>query len=311
MEMFYLPEIVKFNLNRLISDDGLSFLRKEYERISDSYKRQCFKEDVSYSEALSYACARMPATYSASMYVLEEFFRKKKNFRIGSVLDIGSGTGALVFALVSHHTICEYTAVERSISMKKVFQQLIVNSGINITLINESIFSFLKINRKQYDCSFFVYSFNELHDGMRVLREVDKITRQFIFIIEPGTPSGFNNIKAIKKFARENDYTVIAPCANDVCPIQGKDWCHFSVRTPRTINHAFLKSAKLSYEDEKFCYVILSKKRSDIISENRIVKRPMKKKGHIIFDICTNKGLSRVVIPSKKITKNKTWGEEL
>ncbi|GHU15701.1 ribosomal small subunit Rsm22 [Alphaproteobacteria bacterium] len=309
--MHNLPEITKLNLKKLISEEKLSHLRANYQQLSDDYKAHRFRREISYGDAVAYACARMPATYNTIMYVLGEFHKKMPNFHADSVLDIGSGTGALMSAFISYNISPDYTAIEKSVNMKKVSEKLVENSPLKVKFQNKDILEFFKSNRANYDCTFLVYSFNEFKDKEKILDEIDKITTKCIFLIEPGTPEGFNNIKLIKELARNKSCAVIAPCAADICPLSPKDWCHFSVRLPRNANHTFIKNAKLSYEDEKFCYIIISKDSSENLSENRIIKRPIKRVGHMIFDTCTSEGIKRFTISNKVIDKKPSWGDEL
>jgi ribosomal protein RSM22 (predicted rRNA methylase) len=71
------------------------------------------------------------------------------------------------------------------------------------------------------------------------------------------------------------------------------DWCHFSVRVPRTREHRRLKGGSLSYEDEKFSYliafrsVIPASSPSTSPSPSRIVRHPYVEKGRITLTLCT------------------------
>ena len=309
--MFHLPEIIEFNMEKLIANEKLPSLRVGYERFSDDYKTQCFKKDMSYVESIAYACARMPATYSAAMHVLNEFHEKVKDSHIKNVLDLGSGTGALMSAFISYGIKSEYTAVEKSINMKNISEKLIENSELRVDILNKDVFDFFKTNQKTYDSSFLIYFLNELNDKKKILHEIDKTTENFIFVIEPGTPKGFDNIKLVKEFAQNRSYSIIAPCATDQCPMKHDDWCHFSVRVPRKMRHIFIKNASLPYEDEKFSYIIVSKTHPKNFSKNRIIRRPIKKVGHTILDICTDDGIKRIFTSNKTINKKLLWGDEL
>ncbi len=92
-----------------------------------------------------------------------------------------------------------------------------------------------------------------------------------------------------------------------------KPWCHFSVRVDRTSLHRKIKEGQLGYEDEKFCYVVLSKT-SLCTGLQRIVKTPLKLSGHLRFTLCTNEGLVEKVVSKKegegfKKAKKLEWGE--
>ena len=71
-----------------------------------------------------------------------------------------------------------------------------------------------------------------------------------------------------------------------------------------------MKNATLPYEDEKFCYVIFSKEETEFSNNKTIIKRPIKKSGHIIFDVCLASGVQRVV-RTDKASKKLQWGDQL
>ena len=79
--------------------------------------------------------------------------------------------------------------------------------------------------------------------------------------------------------------------------------------------HRYIKSADLNYEDEKFSYLIVSKENL-VSSENRIIRRPIKRPRHIHLTLCGINGLENIVISSKqkdvyKKARKAKWGEEL
>jgi len=79
-------------------------------------------------------------------------------------------------------------------------------------------------------------------------------------------------------------------------------WCHFKQRMQRTpLQLAAKQNSSLNWEDEKFSYVVLGKNFSSIpdvarnpeinkLDWSRIVRRPRKKGGHVIFGLCTPEG---------------------
>jgi ribosomal protein RSM22 (predicted rRNA methylase) len=67
----------------------------------------------------------------------------------------------------------------------------------------------------------------------------------------------------------------------------------------------------LSREDEKFCYIIISGNSVEQSSGDRIIKRPMKRSGHTIFDVCSENGAERRVLSNKVLGRKYFWGDEL
>jgi ribosomal protein RSM22 (predicted rRNA methylase) len=71
-----------------------------------------------------------------------------------------------------------------------------------------------------------------------------------------------------------------------------RDWCHFSQRVERTSLHRRLKQGELGYEDEKFSYVVLSRRETKPATA-RVVRHPLRHSGHVQLDLCTPAGVER------------------
>lgn len=301
-----LPSQIIEKIEELVAGLRMSSIAESYSYLSENYKRS-FSPDLQYRDALAYACARMPATFATIEYVMQKFHAKCADYTFDNVLDVGSGTGALM-CYFSQADI-SYHAAEKSESMIKVSRQIIENCNLKPEIYKGDVSSYLKGNIK-HSCSFFVYSLNEIANKAEVLQKVIDCTEDYIFIIEAGTPKGFELIQLAKQIAETNNCGIVAPCASLKCSLEKNDWCHFSVRLPRTKMHNLVKHSKLAYEDEKFCYIILSKKSFNCCSKNRIIRRPIKKSRHIIFDICSRDGIKRVISKNKSDRK-KEWGDEI
>ncbi len=300
--MFELPQDVVYTLKELSESETNSkkHQAKAYAELSKNYRNQNY-EELDSSQAIAYAQARMPATYNVIRYVLEKFKDKGETF--SNVLDVGAGVGTLKIALQNHEI--EYEAVEKSDSMRKVFKKL-NNSEIKIYAED-----FLKFHsEKQYQAVFASYFMNEIKDKNAVLKKLFSLAEQYVFIIEPGTPNGFKNIIEAKKLANQLSWYPLFPCASTGCNLSKQDWCHFSIRVPRTKLHTNLKNATLPYEDEKFCYIIFSKKETEFRNNNVIIKRPIKKSGHVILDVCSGQGIQRI-IRTDKLSKKRHWGDQI
>ncbi|MCR4624293.1 MAG: small ribosomal subunit Rsm22 family protein [Alphaproteobacteria bacterium] len=299
--MFDLPKNILFRLDELSETYGLDKNEaRAYSELFKNYRNQNFKE-MNFSHAIAYALGRMPATYGVIKYVLERFKNTGENF--SNILDIGAGVGALKIALQD----CEinYEALEKSEAMRKVFRKL---NGDNSKIYSKDFQKFQA--ETSYQAVFASYFINEIEDKILALKKIFDLSEKYVFILEPGTPSGFKNILEAKKIAAELDWYPLLPCATRDCKLSDKDWCHFSIRLPRTKHHMKLKNAALPYEDEKFCYVIFSKKETKFFKNNIIIKRPIKKSGHTIFDVCTSDGIHRVV-RTDKASKKLQWGDQL
>jgi ribosomal protein RSM22 (predicted rRNA methylase) len=92
------------------------------------------------------------------------------------------------------------------------------------------------------------------------------------------------------------------------------DWCHFAQRIERTSRHRLLKGGALGYEDEKFSYLVASRKRPETLLP-RILRHPGKHSGHIQLELCMPEGRveQRTVTRSDKqayrLARKAAWGD--
>ena len=300
--MFELPRDILCNLKKLseIEADYKKYQKKAYTKLSKSYRSQSYQE-LDFFQAIAYAQARMPATYNVIRYVLEKFSSKSEIF--SEILDVGAGVGALKIALRDYKI--NYEALEKSEAMRRVFRKL---NGENIKIYSDDFQRFH--SEKQYQAIFASYFINEIKDKKTTLKKIFELAEKYVFIVEPGTPDGFKNILESKKLAKQLGWYHLFPCACVNCCLSDKDWCHFSTRVPRTKLHASLKNAILPYEDEKFCYVIFSKKETEFFNNKIIIKKPIKRSGHTVFDVCSSNGVQRIV-RTDKASKKLCWGDQL
>jgi ribosomal protein RSM22 (predicted rRNA methylase) len=109
---------------------------------------------------------------------------------------------------------------------------------------------------------------------------------------------------------------VVVPCPHDdVCPMSGDDWCHFSVRLPRSRAHMHAKGATLPFEDEPFSYVVVSRQVPALRSP-RILRPPTQNKAGIDYSLCAHDGMKKMHVASRdkplfKRVKKLGWGDRL
>jgi ribosomal protein RSM22 (predicted rRNA methylase) len=98
-------------------------------------------------------------------------------------------------------------------------------------------------------------------------------------------------------------------------------WCHFSARLERPAFHRLIKDVKLSYEDEKFCYLIVEKTNvakivdsSSDQSKLRLMNDPQLRKGHVRLIGCNGDCDIQEAVVSKKHkcyreARTASWGD--
>ena len=132
-------------------------------------------------------------------------------------------------------------------------------------------------------------------------------------MVEPGTPSGYQIIKEVRDILLSKGMHIIAPCPHeDKCPMKDNDWCHFSTRVQRNKLHKDIKGGEAPFEDEKYSYIVLSKKEVSRCS-HRILRHPIINKGMIKLTTCSKDGISNVEIrknhPNYKVIKKLKVGD--
>ena len=141
-------------------------------------------------------------------------------------------------------------------------------------------------------------------------------TRGELVLVEPGTPAGFERLRAARSALIDWGAKVTAPCPHDgPCPMTGSDWCHFAVRLTRSSLHRELKGAQLGYEDEKYAYLVVSRAPPPAPMA-RLVRSPRPHKGHVRVLLCEPDGLHERVISRRdgelyKRARAARWGDRL
>lgn len=280
--------------------------KKFYSSLSKKY-RSSGKGDLSKGEVEAYLAARMPATQAAIGWVLSEIVQRI-SCPIERLLDLGAGMGAGTLAARELLELKKMTLIEKNLAMIAKGKELIEGEWVA-----KDLGAYLP---EKADLALFGYSYGELSQAERLLLLERVFAKcQMVVIVEPGTPKGYANVLEARKKLIELGGKMIAPCPHvKPCPMEGKDWCHFSVRLERSREHQLAKGGKVGYEDEKFSYIAMGKSEANV-AEARIVRHPLKRGGHVALQLCTeNKGLIEKTISKKegelyKWARKAVWGQ--
>ena len=122
-----------------------------------------------------------------------------------------------------------------------------------------------------------------------------------LVLVEPGSPAGFERLRAARTRLVALGAEVLAPCPHDaLCPMQAPDWCHFVQRLPRSRDHRLAKGATLAFEDEKFAY--LAAARPGLLAHprpSRVLAPPRMGKPGVSLKLCAPDGLEEAFIPRR------------
>ncbi len=303
-----LPEELVFEIEKLVNTVDRKSLYASAEALSLRYRTESSSQQVfikTYEEALAYLCTRFPATFAANYAVFLEIQKKGLSRDIHSVLDIGSGSGAALWAAQQVlEGLYSYTLLERDPHLIKLGKSLI--NAFSLSVETPWIMGdYTKgLPTSKYDLVVISYSLGEVGPQLweNILAQAFDSCKKMVVILEPGTPVGYKKLMKMREILIRLGGYIVAPCPhNKPCPMQGSDWCHFSQRLPRSSLHRLVKNGSLGYEDEKFSYLIVSKNHY-IKNGERVLRAPLQSSGYIEWEACSS---SEGVVHRKVLKRDK------
>ncbi len=292
-----------------------SVLSERYRSANKDGQRLLTRAD----EAVAYAVYRMPATFGAVTAALEQVLDVTDTCP-KTLLDVGSGTGAVMWAADALINLDKIYCLERESVMRQAGQKLAELSSSEV-IKNSEWHNFnleADVLPQNADLVTASYVLNELGEtealsaAMKLWQATDKI----LLIVEAGTPENYKRLQKIRALLIDNGAYVIAPCAGEYkCPLVENDWCHFSCRVARSRLHRQIKGASMGYEDEKFTYLAFSREPL-LQSYARILDVPQKDKSGVLVKLCMNgKCICRKIAVRDKdlyrMVKKLEWGDML
>lgn len=285
-----LPVDVQQKVNEMFVGLNKEVLTQKREQLTLKYKtNEAVNKSVfeTSDDSAVYAISRMPATYAVVYTLLNDLIKQNKLKEISSVSDIGSGTGAGFFACREIFEDIRVSLYERDSKMIQIFDRF--ETGVKVQK-----FDFLKdkISEKS-DLVMSNYVFSELNEeGRRLsLQKMMDSSNKYVLIVDTGTPRTYENFMKLKKLALEQGYKIIAPCLSEKCGLKN-DYCQFFARVERSSLLKLSKSASLSYEDEKYFYLLIAKDSIDFESKDRrVIRRPQIKTNFVELKLCTSDGV--------------------
>lgn len=301
MEM---PFELREALENQLQDAKLDRMITDSQNISMRYRTQSGKGDrllTSDSEALSYAAARMPATYGAVYSALEKTIAKA-NCTPYTMLDIGAGTGAASWAAATLLGLMDLTCLEREGAMRRLGSKL-MEYGPQVLRNAKWLEHDLDTDAipGKADLVIASYVLNEMSEDGRK-RAIEKLwdsVQMVLLLVEPGTPAGFFHLYEARGMLLERGAHIAAPCPHEAeCPKSHDDWCHFVCRVARSRLHKQLKGGEAPYEDEKFSYIAFVRDTSSC-DGMRVLRHPQVRGGHVMLEVCTADGIKDIKLTKK------------
>jgi ribosomal protein RSM22 (predicted rRNA methylase) len=300
-----LPDDLQTALAQVLPAHGEGYLTQVVSDLSRRYRTGHAQDQHAFlrsqQDSIAYAAYRLPATYAALYAALTAIQAQRPDWQPRTLLDAGAGPGTAAWAATAlWPSLEQVTLLERNRHMLHLGQKL-ARYAHNQT-IKQARWRNVDLTGRweESPCDLVICSYvlGELPQAthLSLCEQLWSSTSDTLLLVEPGTPRGFELIRAVRTHLLARRLTIIAPCPhNHVCPIVESDWCHFAQRVNRTRLHRTAKGATLAYEDEKFSYVAFSRTPGLSIA-GRVIRHPQKRSGHIHLQLCTPDGLSTTTI---------------
>ena len=263
----------------------------------------------------------MPATYAALWSVVNKTCYRLDGWTPTSLLDIGAGSGTSLWVAASRWpSLADSTLIDPNDHMIQLGRRLASTSSHPVVASARWQRGRLEAetNLPKADLVVASYVTNEMprSDLEGAIERLWSAATGVMILVEPGTPSGFDLVRQARKRLIALGARIVAPCPHGRdCPMPHGDWCHFSVRLPRSRLHRSVKPGELGYEDEKFSYVIASRGTGQP-GPDRIIRRPTYRRKMIELKTCTPTGLRDITLTRRRDpdryrqARSLEWGDE-
>jgi ribosomal protein RSM22 (predicted rRNA methylase) len=272
------------------------------------------------ADADAYAVARLPATYAASAAVLTRIAEHAPEFAPRSLLDAGAGPGTASWAAVAAWPgLDSIVMLDRHPHLLALAKRL-CGFGPQALRKAELRLSDLAnlVPEERYDLVLANYAIAEIPNGQRDSRieMLWSLCKGVLAIVEPGTPQGFARIRRCRDLLFERGAQPLAPCPGAyACPMTASDWCHFSVRLPRSRAHMRAKNAEVPFEDERFSFIAVARESvAAAMPVARILAEPVMRKPGVALRLCAGGEMSERLVLKRdgsayKRAAKARWGD--
>jgi ribosomal protein RSM22 (predicted rRNA methylase) len=305
-----LPPAITNAIAALLEGVSRKDLARRAQNMSAGYRQGRSSDAIAGAlDAAAYVAARMPATYAACAAVFARIAEAMPDFAPQSLLDIGAGPGTAALAAgEAWASLSALTLLEHNAAFRTVAHRLLPAARI--------IAGDLGADKPKSDMVIASYVLAELPQASAAAtaKHLWESAAQLLVLVEPGTPAGFARIRAARTALIEAGAHVAAPCTHDnICPMTGDDWCHFSQRLPRSRDHMQTKGANVPFEDERYCYVAVTR-RPITHHAARILAPPLEAKPGLTFKLCDETGLHAQFVATRdkdeyRRVRKHGWGD--
>jgi ribosomal protein RSM22 (predicted rRNA methylase) len=320
-----LPGALRAALDRALEGVPRKGLAERAARTSEAYRAGKPSSGVirEAADALAYALTRLPATYAACAAVFTEAARVAPGFAPASLLDAGAGTGAASWAAMeTWPRLASLTWLDASAPFLALAAQFAAGGPAALRTAEARRADLTSAGPwPKAELVVASYALAEIAPDRQgsTISELWNACVGVLALIEPGTPAGYARILAARASLIAAGATILAPCPHQAaCPLVGSDWCHFSIRLPRSRDHRLAKGAEVPFEDERFSYLIAA--RPGIAAEPRrprVLAPPRTAKPGIALKLCGPDGqVEQRLVPKRDkpayaVARRLNWGDTL
>lgn len=241
--------------------------------------------------ARAYLATRLPATFAAISASLTAVARARPDFAPRTLLDVGAGPGTALWAASQVWDLRAARLLEGSTSIRAWGEVLTASLPLSVTWQTLDVTGGLPEGAPS-DVVTLAYVLDELTPAARatLVAQLWSQTADTLLIVEPGTPAGWQRIVEARAQLLAAGAHPVAPCPHAApCPLSAPDWCHFSQRVARSRVHRQAKGAEVSWEDEKYSYVAVSRSRV-ALPPGRVLATPRARSGLVTLKLCQADG---------------------
>jgi ribosomal protein RSM22 (predicted rRNA methylase) len=320
-----LPAPLRAALERALDGVPRKGLAERAARTSEAYRAGKPSAGVirEADDALAYALTRLPATYAACATVLAEAARMAPDFAPTSLLDAGAGTGAASWAAAGvWPMLASLTWLDASSVFLALAAQLAADGPPALRAAEARRGDLTSEGSwPRSDVVVASYAVAEIAPDRQnsTVTELWSVTEGLLVLIEPGTRAGFQRVLAARTALIAAGAAILAPCPHAAtCPLVGEDWCHFSVRLPRSRDHRRAKGAEVPFEDERFSYLVAARPGIAMAPRRpRVLAPPRIAKPGIALKLCgldgqvEQRSVGKRDKPAYAVARRLGWGDVL
>jgi ribosomal protein RSM22 (predicted rRNA methylase) len=315
-----LPLTLEEKIKNLYYEIGKNKIVKTQTEMTEKYKNRSGRSVSlidSNVDSSFYAISRMPATFSVIYDLANELLNQNLIKEVLSIADFGSGTGAGYFALSELFDGADISLFERDLNMIKTFELLtdkkVTVNQFDLLSKNENANENSNGNANQesqtFDLCLSSYVLSEMTEIDRnfAFKKLAQKTNKYLLLIDTGTPQTYTNFMKLKQNAENLGLKLVAPCMSNDCPLEN-DYCQFYSRVGRPAVLRQAKQAAMSYEDEKYFYLLFEKidkeSKGSFDEQNlnfgRVIRRPIYHENQVELSICTSGGVERKIYTKRQ-----------